>query len=250
MASFTNNFNMHLKSVILILFLASALLISCRQQYSAEQIIKKSIEMHGGDVIDTATIKFDFRDIHYKASHNYGNFRYERWLKDSIHDVLTNQGFTRYINGQQISLTEEEKTKFSNSVNSVIYFALLPYKLDDPAVNVQLTGETQIEDEEYYELKLTFDKSGGGTDYEDEFAYWISKKDWTMKYLAYYFHINEGGTRFRKAYNQRIIDGVIFADYHNFKGPFPYEVTQLDSLFNHNGLEFLSDIELKNIKVK
>jgi len=246
---FAMKFNKLTKSAFLILN-STFLIMGCRPQFTAEEIIAKSIEQHGGQVLDTATIEFDFREIHYRATHNNGEYRYERWYRDSIHDVLSNEGFTRYINDRKVDLNEEEKDKYSNSVNSVIYFALLPYKLDDPAVNAQLIGEASIEGEDYYEIKVTFDKQGGGSDYQDEFAYWINKETFIMDYLAYLYHTDEGGARFRSVYNQRRINGILLADYKNFKGPFPYPIVKMDSLFRQNELELLSEIELRNVVIK
>lgn len=233
-----------------ILFFACLIILACQNQYSAEEIINKSMSVHGEEVIDTAIIEFDFRNIHYKACHANGEFQYERWIKDSIHDVLNNEGFTRCIDGEEVELTDDKKSKYSNSINSVIYFALLPYKLDDPAVNSQLRGKVSIDGEDYYEIRITFDQEGGGSDYEDEFAYWINQKTFTINYLAYLYYTDDGGTRFRKAYNHRKINGILFADYENYEGPFPFEVTKLDSLYMADELALLSKIILENIEVK
>jgi len=234
---------------IFISFLAGLLLSSCHHQITGDEIISQSINAHGGEVIDTATIAFDFRKIHYQAYHSQGVYRYERWRQDSIHDVLDNEGFTRFVNNEQVILSQEDEQRYGNSVNSVIYFALLPYKLNDPAANVQLQSETTIEGQPYYEVKVTFDKQGGGSDHEDVFAYWIHKNNFTMDYLAYLYHVNEGGTRFRKAFNRRNVNGILVADYENYEGPYPYDVTDLDSLYSSGQLKMLSKIELENVKV-
>jgi len=230
-------------------FLLGLILSSCQFQLTGEEIVQKSIQVHGGEVTDTATIAFDFRKIHYQAYHDQGIYRYESWREDSIHDVLDAESFTRLVNEEPVALSKEDEQKYSNSVNSVIYFALLPFKLNDPAVNVNLHGESDIAGEPYYELRVTFDQEGGGNDHEDVFAYWIHKNDFTMDYLAYLYHVNKGGTRFRKAYNRRKVNGILVADYENYKGPYPYEVTDLDSLYNHDQLELLSKIKLENVKV-
>ena len=46
-------------------------------------------------------------------------------------------------------------------------------------------GEDEVEGETYYEVKVTFREEGGGTDFEDEFLYWIHKENFTVDYLAY-----------------------------------------------------------------
>lgn len=230
------------------------ILASCNTQPEAQQIINRSIEAHGGDQLQQSNLSFDFRKKHYEADLNDGLFRYESFLDDStgqVHDVLTNQGFTREVNGEALDLSEEDNIKYKNSLNSVVYFALLPYFLTDPAANAQLLGTTTIQGSPYYEIKVTFDQAGGGTDYEDVFIYWIHQKDYTMDYLAYSFHVNDGGTRFREAYNVREIGGVRIADYINYESTEEnFALEDYEQLFQEGKVEELSRIDLENVSVE
>ena len=61
-----------------------------------------------------------------------------------MYDVLTNDSFTRTADGQPIKLSEEDRQRYGNSLNSVVYFVLLPYPLNDPAVNKEYVGETTL----------------------------------------------------------------------------------------------------------
>ncbi|NIS49152.1 MAG: hypothetical protein GWN61_25160, partial [candidate division Zixibacteria bacterium] len=187
-----------------------------------QAVIDQTIKVHGGDRYSASMIEFDFRDKHYTARREDGLFTYTRSFADSIgkiKDVLTNQRFKRTINGLKVQLRERDKRRYAASVNSVIYFALLPFPLNDPAVKKRYIGETPINGQPYHTIEITFRKEGGGQDYQDVFAYWIHKTDFTMDYLAYRFHDDGGGTRFRDAYNPRTINGIRFADYHNYQGP-------------------------------
>ncbi len=87
---------------------------------------------------------------------------------------------------------------YSNSVNSVAYFALLPFRLNDAAVNKRYIGTSEIKGEPYFEIEVTFQQKGGGKDHDDVFIYWIHQQHFTMDYLAYSFIVDGGGTRFRK----------------------------------------------------
>lgn len=89
--------------------------------------------------------------------------------------------------------------KYYNSVNSVHYFAYLPQGLNDKAVQKELLGEVVLKGEPYYKVRVTFAQEGGGNDYEDVFIYWFHKQKFTMDYLAYEFHVDGGGMRFREA---------------------------------------------------
>ncbi len=233
------------------------LIVSCQEkknQLSAEEIINKTIERAGGEKYRKATIDFKFRDHSYRSMRNGGEFQMERLITDSLgtfKDIINNTGYQRFRNDTLITVPDSMATRYSSSVNSVHYFAHLPYGLMDKAVNKKLIGEVQIEGEPYYEVKVTFKQEGGGADHHDEFMYWIHKNNYTIDYLAYKFHVNYGGIRFRKAFNQREIEGLRFSDYQNYTTQdFNTDLKDLDEMFEAGKLELLSTIETEDIQVK
>lgn len=219
----------------------------------AQQAVDDAIETHGGSAFESFTLDFDFRGRHYTATRKRGMFSYSRSFQDStgqIKDVLTNDGFTRYRNGSAIEIPEERKQAFTRSVNSVIYFALLPFGLNDPAVNKQWVEETVIRGEPYEVVRVTFDEAGGGEDHMDVFLYWFHKQRKTMDYFAYLYKTEEGGLRFREAINPRKKGGILLQDYINYKPA--DENTPLDSLkamFVSGRLQKLSEIRMENASV-
>ena len=231
-------------------------LLSCQQsdtQRQAQRIIDRAIEAHGGEALQQVHISFDFRKYHYEVQLDQGKFIYERTGEDSVgfvHDVLTNQHFTRSVDNQPRNLSEKEQDTYRNSLNSVVYFVLLPYPLNDPAANKEYLGETMLQGEPYHKIKVTFDQEGGGDDFNDEFIYWIHRKRYTMDYLAYEFHVNDGGTRFREAYNVRKIQGIRFADYINYESTQKVPLEEYDRLFEEGKVKELSRIETKNVEVQ
>ena len=243
---------MHLKFISLLLCLL--ILQSCGfSLQDPQEIVDRAIEKAGGERFENLQMEFDLRDRQYKVTRNNGRFSYERIFRDStytIHDFLTNDGFSRKINGQSHAVPDSMAVRYSRSVNSVVYFALLPFGLNDTAVNKRLLGEIVLAGESYYKVEVTFDEEGGGEDFEDVFVYWIHQQDFTVDYMGYSFQVNGGGTRFRKAYNVRNIDGIKVADYINYKPKQPNSAVQVhDSMFLRQELEELSRIELKNIRV-
>lgn len=221
---------------------------------TAQQIIDKAIEKAGGELYKNAEISFDFRKASYKSSREDGKFQLERFLPDSsgttYHDVVTNEGFTRYKNEKPANLKDSLKDVYRNSINSVHYFVQLPFGLNDAAVNKELIGKDSIHNKEYYEIKVSFEAKGGGIDHEDLYMYWVNTQTFTVDYLAYSFEINDGGIRFRKAYNPRTIEGIRFVDYENYKlDDLSTPLKKLDDLYEVKELELLSKIENKNIKV-
>ena len=221
----------------------------------AQAIVDKAIEAHGGERFEDLHLAFDFRDKHYTLERKGGIFTYTREFTDStgeIKDVLTNESFHRLINGNTANLAEDRKKAYGNSVNSVHYFALLPFGLNDPAVNKSYVGETEVKGTPYHLIKVTFDQEGGGVDYEDQFLYWINANTYTMDYLAYSFYnkVEGQGYRFREARNPREIGGIRFQDYINYK-PKSKDVSldSLEVLYERGQLEELSTIDLENIEV-
>jgi len=243
-----------LSKIFVGVLLTAGLFKACTPEPTAQTIVDQAIEEHGGRLYDAVRVAFDFRDRHYVLIQEGGKFQYERHFKDStgaIKDVLTNEGFTRFLNSVDITDTVKKVAAYTRSVNSVAYFALLPYRLNDPAVRKELLGTVQIKDQSYYKIRVTFQQEGGGEDFEDQFIYWIHQEQHTMDYLAYLYYTDGGGIRFRAPYNQRVINGLRFADYENYKevkSETPLE--DYDGLYEHNELELLSRIELKNIQVE
>lgn len=222
---------------------------------SATWIIQQAIAQHGGAAIDSSTVTFTFRDRAYHAERQGGQFVYLRSYTDkdgqAIADSMTNNSFQRRINGQVVELTEKEYSSYTNSLNSVMYFAFLPYFLEDPAVKLSYQGIRNVKAEPHYQVKVTFAEEGGGKDFEDEYAYWFSTVDFQLNYLAYNFLVNGGGARFREAYNPREVGGILFQDYINYKpGEDRRDVLAFDSLLQAQALDTLSRIELTDIQVQ
>ncbi|WP_340073563.1 DUF6503 family protein [Leptobacterium sp. I13] len=242
-----------------ILFILLVIVVACKKEpkkpiITAQEVVDKAIEIAGANKFDKKEIRFDFRDRTYVSSRNKWKYQYERFKTDSLgnvtHDILSNEGFTRYINDTLATVADTMAIRYSNSVNSVHYFAYLPYGLNDKAVNKELLGEVTIKDEKYYKVKVTFDQEGGGEDFEDVYVYWFNKETFKPDYLAYEFHTGDGGHRFREAYKERYVNEIRFVDYDNYKPQNKnVSVYELDSLFSANKLELLSKIELKNISV-
>jgi len=216
----------------------------------AEQLINKTIKAHGGSLYDNASYTFIFRQKEYTFTNNGSDYRYEMKNEteaDLIHDVLENDILTRIVNDKPIKLNEKQIKTYTGALNSVIYFATLPYKLNDATVNKAFKGTTSIKNEDYNIIEVTFNKEGGGQDHDDEFYFWINTKTNTIDYLAYNYRVNGGGVRFRSAYNARTVDGIRFQDYINFKAPVNTLLKDLPKLYENGELKELSRIETENI---
>ncbi len=229
-------------------------LAACDVNREGEEIVNRAISVHGGTQYEQVHISFDFRKKHYEVLLDQGKFIYESVGDDSIgrvHDRLSNEGFVRKVNEQKLDLSQEDQDNYASSLNSVVYFALLPYGLNDPAVKKKLIGETSLKGEPYYKIKVTFHEKGGGQDFDDEYVYWIHQENYTVDYLAYSFHVNEGGTRFRQAYHSRGVNGIRFSDHINYESTVEdFALEDYDRLFEEGKVKEFSRIVLDNVKVR
>ncbi|APQ17591.1 DUF6503 family protein [Maribacter hydrothermalis] len=218
---------------------------------TADTIVKEAIKVHGGTLYDSAAYQFTFREKKYSFDNRNGNL-YTVSSKDSlgntIVDILQGNSFVRTVNNNAVELSKKDVSKYSEALNSVIYFATLPHKLNDKAVIKESVGEAIIKGEDYDIIKVTFNKIGGGKDHDDVFMYWINKKSHYINYLAYSYSVNEGGVRFRSAYNPRTIDGIRFQDYINWEAPIGTPLKDLPAMFEKEQLKELSRIETEEVQ--
>ncbi|MBW2961166.1 DUF6503 family protein [Mesonia aestuariivivens] len=219
------------------------------------EIMNVVIDSAGGHRYETATIEFTFRDATYKSTRNCGMFELSRIKKDSLGNetlaTINNVGFSYYKNNEEEFLEDSMVNEVGNSINSVHYFVQLPFGLNDPTVRKELIAEDSIQGKVYYEIQVNFSQQHGGKDFEDTYMYWVNKNTYQVDYLAYSYHINGGGMRFRKAINPRKIEGIRFVDYKNYKpkARTSPNLEDLDELFEKNELELYSTIENKDLKV-
>ncbi|MGA9237720.1 DUF6503 family protein [Robiginitalea sp.] len=215
-------------------------------------IVDKSIEASGGELYRSSDISFTFREREYRLNRKAGKrvlMRITETDTARIEDLLSGSSFERRIDGQIQSLPDSTSLSLAEAVNSVHYFAYLPKGLNDAAVNKTYLGPGKLGDADYHKIQVTFDQEGGGTDFEDVFVYWFNTETFHPDYLAYEYHTNGGGKRFREAFNAREVGGIRFVDYRNYKYSGTLPVSELDSLFLRDELEFLSLIKLEKIKV-
>lgn len=217
----------------------------------ANEIVNKAIEVHGGVLYQQKKFSFTFRGKRHTVNQDDGSYVYDRSFTedgDEIREVLDNGVIKRYVNGEDSGKSERQLSRAFEDVNSVSYFAMLPYKLNDAAVIKKYEGEVEIKGKTYDKVKVTFQGEGAGDSPDNVFYYWFDQETGFMDYLGY----SKGGFRFRAAYNQRIVNGVRFADYVNYSGGV-YKANALeeyDQLYNADKLKELSRIVLEDVKVE
>jgi len=225
--------------------------LSAQSDDKAQQIVDRAIEVSGGERFMKSEVSFTFRGKRHFVDQNDKNFYYSRTFSengDSIKDELDNGIFKRYVNGEDSGKSKRQLSRAFEDVNSVSYFALLPYKLNDGAVIKQYVGEIEIKGKLYDKVKVTFEGEGSGDSPDNIFYYWFNRATGFMDYLGY----TKGGFRFRAAYNQRVVNGVRLADYVNYSGGVytANALEEYDQLYNADKLKELSRIVLEDVEVK
>lgn len=207
----------------LLLFFVLVSFIGCKtvtETPTAQEIVDKSIAVSGGENYLKSNISFDFRGIHYSSQVVEGKKIVDRKIVNdsaTIIDTKYPNKFERSVNDSLVVLSDSMANVYANSVNSVHYFAMLPYGLNDKAVKKKFLETVKIDTADYYKIEVTFSKEGGGDDFDDVYLYWFNTKTFEPDYLSYEFHTNGGGQRFRVAYNKRTVGGIRFVDYKNYK---------------------------------
>lgn len=230
------------------------MLLSCqnsKKNLTSEEIVDKAIEYSGKSNLNDNILKFTFRDYTYKATPTCDGFQFERASKtDPIRDVLINDELTRYYKDSIVKLADSTAFLYYESVNSVHYFTQLPVRLKDEAVQLSNLGQEEIQNRIYHKLEVKFSEDGGGVDFEDVYIYWFNVEDFSLDYLAYSFIVNEGGLRFRKAINQRTVNGVVFQDYENYKPKVKSKkLEDIGKMYENDELELLSLIKNEAIEL-
>jgi len=239
--------------------LIGLLVVSCAEEtkkaLNTQEIVDKAIEVSGGKLYKKSTFSFDFRDKSYvltKDTSTNKRLMIRMFSSDSsqIVDTKGPNYFIRTINEEKVEIPDSLAHKYANSINSVHYFAYLPYGLNDAAVKKKFISKTKIKGKDYYLIQVTFAEENGGDDFDDVYLYWFNKETFKPDFLAYEFHVDGGGMRFREAFNERYINGIRFVDYKNYKPGEPISIFDIGAHFEANKLEFLSEIALTNIEVE
>ena len=249
-----------MKKYLIILLLFFFAVLACQknsrnQGPMEQQVVDKAIAFHGMEQLNNSSFSLTFREMDYTYTMKDGRYKYTRTQTDSLGrevvDILTNEGHLRLTNGDTTEVTEEKSAAYSRSVNSAIYFFRLPFGLNDDAVIKSYQGTTDIKGKTYHEVRITFKQEGGGEDFDDVFLYWFDTEDYRMDYMAYLYHTDGGGLRFREAINQRRVEGVLVQDYINYKpADESIDINTIDELFEAGELEELSRIINEQVQIR
>lgn len=221
-------------------------------------IVDKAIEFHGGPLFQrshtTLTIASLSGSFDISARMDSGRFEYVvsgktrsgerrvRWTNDSLE---------RWDDGKPVPLeTDEDRQRAEDFVNARVYFAFLPYRLNDGNTYKEDLGIEEYDGRKLHKVKVTF-RPGTSTDADDEYMYWFDPDTGRMEQFAYSFVVGDGGLRLRKVTKFEEVGGILFAvEQENYaidgQG---FKVEQITPEYVAKNMKLLSTVTLKDIKV-
>ena len=202
---------MHYLYIFLILLITSC--NSKKSSLTAQQVIDNTIAFSGVSKVSNSKITFKFRDILYTAVRKEGNYTLDRIFKkdtSTINDIIFNKGYQRFVNYIPVATIDSLKIKYSNAVNSVHYFSVLPLGLNDKAVQKKILPSSKINGKEYYKIEISFSEDGGGEDFQDIFIYWINKDDFLNSLVPMVVEQTPRGERAYDIYSRLLKERIIF----------------------------------------
>jgi len=220
-------------------------------------IVDQAIAFHGGERYRSTDVELDLcsksgcyqvrsridrdRFVYQVEGTVRGEHRHVRWTQDAL-EVR--------IDGKTIEPAPEDAQRWRDWVMERIYFAFLPYRLNDPSVFKQDQDLEQWGDRALRRVKVTF-APGSSTDADDEYAFWFDPETARLEQFAYSYQRNEGGLRFRRLVNYRRVGGILFFDQENLGvNGREYRVDQITPEFVDETLRSISRVRLENITVR
>lgn len=222
-------------------------------------VVTKAIEHHGGDLYESSETSFEIVSasgaFRVEVRRDGGLYRHvvESETPDGLRRVTaTNDAVEVTVDGEPVRLRRRQERRWRSHVDARVWFPFLPYGLAGDGVFLHDRGlvEWPVEGggtRELREVKVTF-QPGSSSGADDEYLFWFDPESGRLEQLAYSF---AGGVRFRRAFDFRRVDGLLFADHENFgvdgEG---YRVDQVTPEFVAGEMEHVSTIRLRDVEVR
>jgi hypothetical protein len=221
------------------------------------EIVARAIEHHGGEVYARSETSLELcsRSGCYsmRVRTDGGIYRHEvsgpfRGRRRTV--VADNETVSVSLDGERLPVTEGSGQALRDWATARIYFAFLPYRLDDPSVVQQDLGLETWHGRRLHKVKVSF-VAGSSTDASDEYLYWFDPVTARLEQFAYSFEGSPGGLRYRRLSNYRRVGGILFFDQSNLgvEGA-GLSVDQITPEFVEERMRAVSEVRLRNLEVK
>jgi hypothetical protein len=225
-------------------------------------IVDRAIDHHGGSLYTSSQValrlcsKNGCFDLEVRT--DGGLFSHTVTRADGLRVRATNDRVELWESGVAKPVPPEDEARRRRFVSARVYFAFLPFRLNDPGVQKLDLGIVDWEGRPLHEVRIRFTSQTATGDAgaetgqtSDEYMYWLDPQTGEVVFFAYDFVGEPSGLRFRRAVNLRRIGGILFFDQENLglDGD-GLDVGQVDPAFVEAKLEPISTVELRDITVR
>jgi hypothetical protein len=253
------------------LLLLAAVVPAAGQAASAEsapkverlEIVDRAIALHGGERFrhSRSALTICSKSGCFDLVATMDGDRYEYDVRDEagVQDeggkatrrvLASNDRVERWEQGEPVVLDGEGERRARDFANARVYFAFLPFRLNDPSVYKQDLGLERWGERELHKVRVSF-APGTSTDAEDVYLYWFDPESGRLEQFAYSFGSGDGaGVRFRELSNYRRVGGLLFFDQRNLGYEAPgVRVDVVTPDFVAQQMREVSNVTLRDIDV-
>ena len=221
------------------------------------EIVARAIEHHGGELYrhSETSLTLCSGSGCYRIRSRVDGGLYEHEVSGPYRGaerrvLASNDSLAAWRDGQPLAPSPELSAALRDWAMARVYFAFLPFRLEDPDVLQEDLGVEEWEGRRLRRVKVGF-VAGTSTDAEDEYLYWFDPDSGRLEQFAYSFSGRPGGLRFRRLSNYRRIGGILFFDQTNLgvdgEG---LSVDQVRPEFVARRMRPVSEVTLRNVTVR
>lgn len=186
------------------------------------KIVRRSIDFHGGELYESSRVEMRLcsgsgcYDLEVESDGGLYRHRVAGPVSAGHREVeATNDAVRYWLDGSEVEIpSPADARSLRDWATARIYFAFLPYRLDDPSVIQRDLGLERWGQRELHKVKITF-RAGSSTDDQDQFLYWFDPESARLEQFAYSYEGSPGGLRFRRLHDYRRVGGILFFDQRN-----------------------------------
>ena len=209
--------------------IAAGLLMLFRPPYVVAEpvvrlpIVDRAIAHHGGSLFAASRVTYDVCSksgcSSVSVEMNGGSFEYDVTAAVGATERRVrsrNSSVELWESGEVVPVpTSERGQQLRDWAMQRVYFNFLPFRLNDPSVFKEDLGTEVWQGRPLRKVKVTFEPDSS-TDASDEYLYWFDPETARLEQFAYSYDVNGGGLRFRKLFNYRRVNEMLFYDQQNW----------------------------------
>lgn len=209
MYKLSNSFQNNMLWLLLFFLVAFYTVPAAAQGNKAQEMAQKVMHQMGGKQgwDNTRFIAWSFRDQYQVWDKKADRYRWEKDSLIAIINTRTKDGRV-YVAGKELQNGEEKRKLLEKAYAAWInnaYWLVMPFKLQDPGVNLKYIGGGKTMDGAAADmLEMTFDHVGLTP--ENKYHLWIDKKSGLITQWAYYKDFHDKAPTFMRRW----------ADYKNY----------------------------------